>query len=272
MRHVARSPRYAPAVRTTEAVDRVALALEILAETSGEAGVSDVARRLGVHKSTASRLLATLAARGLVERTTSGGYRLGVGLLRYVGVALTGLETVSQARPVLEELSARTRETANLAVLDRLDVVYVDQVTGSHAVVTVNWVGLRRPAHASSSGKVLLAFGSDAVVERLLSRRLARLTERTITDPAVLRGVLADVRRRGFAATIGELEDQLSTIAAPVWSDRKVIAAVSISGPAYRLPARNQARLGRLVVEAGQAISARMGTSAPTGRGARTTV
>jgi DNA-binding IclR family transcriptional regulator len=246
-------------VRTTEAADRVALALEILADASGELPVSEVARRLGVHKSTASRLLATLAARGLVERTSTGGYRLGVGLLRFAGVALTGLDTVSQARPELEALSARTRETVNLAVLDGADVVYVDQVTGSHAVVTANWVGLRRPAHASSSGKVLMAFGDEALVERILSRRLERLTARTIIDPTVLRSVLADVRRRGFAATVGELEDQLSTVAAPVWSEGKVIAAVSISGPAYRLPPRDHARLGRLVVEAGQAISKRMG-------------
>jgi DNA-binding IclR family transcriptional regulator len=192
-------------------------------------------------------------------------------LLRYAGVALMGLDTVSQARPELEALSARTRETANLAVLDGFDVVYVDQVTGSHAVVTANWVGLRRPAHASSSGKVLLAFGDETVVEALLSRRLARLTARTITDAAVLRRTLADVRRRGFAATVGELEDQLSTVAAPVRVDGRVIAAVSVSGPAYRLPPRDHARLGRLVVEAGQAISKRMGRPAPTGPRERTT-
>jgi DNA-binding IclR family transcriptional regulator len=246
-------------MRTTDAVDRVARTLEVLAEAREGVRIADIARALGVHKSTASRLVGTLVGRGLVERTMSGTYRLGVGLVRYAGVALTGLDTVSQARPELEALSARTSETVNLAVLDRFDVVYVDQVTGSHAVVTANWVGLRRPAHASSSGKVLLAFGDEAHVERLLARGLERLTPQTVTDPARLRDVLGEVRRRGYAATIGELEDQLSTVAAPVWADGRVTAAVSVSGPAYRLPARDQARLGRMVVEAGRAISERMG-------------
>jgi DNA-binding IclR family transcriptional regulator len=151
-----------------------------------------------------------------------------------------------------------TAETVNLAILDRLHVVYVDQVTPAHTVVMASWVGRRSPAHASSSGKVLIAFGDPRTRQALLHRRLERLTSRTITDPTRLAKALDQTRRQGYATGSGELEEGLVTMAAPVLVDGRAVAAVSVSGPSYRLPARDLAQLARLVMNGAAAASHRM--------------
>ena len=246
-------------MRATDGADRVVQLLDALGAARDGLGVSDVARELDVHRSTASRLLGTLAGSGMVERdAATRQYRLGARLVGLAATAVARLPVVSQARPELEQLSAVTSETANLAILDRFHVVYVDQVTPAQTVVMASWVGRRSPAHASSSGKAMLAFGDERVRQALLRRRLEPLTERTITDPKVLRAALDEVRRRGYASSTGELEDGLVTIAAPVLVDGRAVAAVSVSGPTFRVPARDLPGLGRRVVEAAAAVGHRM--------------
>src|SRR5687767_10026531 len=134
-------------------VTRAVRSLELIAE-AGELGVTELGRRLGVHKATASRLAATLAQRGLIERDPSSErYRLGFGLIRLAGAAMAGLDLVSTARPVLEDLAGRTRETVTIAVLSGDDVVSIDQVTGTRSIVNVSWVGKRSALHTTSTGK-----------------------------------------------------------------------------------------------------------------------
>lgn len=246
-------------MRATDSVERVARTLEALAAAPHGVSVTELARALGVHKATASRLLGTLAAHGLVERDPSSRrYRLGVRLMSMAGGAFARLPIVSQARPELERLTALTSETSNLAVLDRFHVVYVDQVTPTENVVMASWVGRRTPAHASSSGKVLVAFGDERSREALLTRPLEALTPRTITDPGRLREVLSEVRRRGYALSVGELEDRLVTLAAPVLVEGRAVAAVSLSGPTYRISPREYAYLARVVMDAAAAIGHQM--------------
>jgi DNA-binding IclR family transcriptional regulator len=246
-------------MRTTEAAERVAAVLDLMGGEPEGLGVRDVARRLDVHASTASRLLATVAAAGLIERSgASGRYRLGVRIVGLAAVMVDRLPVVSQARPELEHLSSVTAETANLAIRDGFHVVYVDQVTPAQTVVMASWVGRRSPVHASSSGKVLIAFGDERARTEAAGRPLERLTDRTITDAARLRKVWAQVRRQGYAASAGELEDGLVTIAAPVLVDGRAVAAIAVSGPAYRLPARDVPQLARRVMDAAAAASHRM--------------
>jgi DNA-binding IclR family transcriptional regulator len=121
-----------------------------------------------------------------------------------------------------------------------------------------SWVGRRSPAHASSSGKVLLAFGDERGRDEVMTRPLEALTDETVTDPARLRVILDEVRRRGFARSIGELEDGLVTIAAPVLSDGRAVAAVSLSGPTFRIAARDHAHLTGMVVNAATSIGHRV--------------
>jgi IclR family acetate operon transcriptional repressor len=246
-------------MRVTDGAERVVTVLDALAAAPEGLGVSEIARALGVHRSTASRLLGTLASNGMVERdAATHRFRLGARLVGLAATAVARLPVVSQARPELEQLSADASETVNLAILDRFHVIYVDQVTPAQTVVMASWVGRRSPVHASSSGKVLLAWGDPRARQALLRRRLEPLTERTVTDPDVLRRALEEVRRRGYAASNGELEDGLVTIAAPVLMDGRAVAAVSVSGPGYRVPTRDLPRLGRLVMEAAAAVGHRM--------------
>jgi DNA-binding IclR family transcriptional regulator len=243
-----------------QSVSRALRALELIAE-DGELGVSELGRRLGVHKATASRLVSTLAERGLVERDASSEkYRLGFGLIRLAGAAMAGLDLVRTAHPILEELAERTRETVNLGVLSGDAVVYVDQVTGTRSIVAVSWVGRRTPSHCTSNGKVLLAYLDDAELDRQLSRPLERATERSVIDPEVLREQLRQVVSRGYAQTLEELEEGLNAVAAPVrQADGKVIAALSVSGPAFRMHAIDLPRIARITMDASVGISRRLG-------------
>nr|MBA3691418.1 IclR family transcriptional regulator [Actinomycetota bacterium] len=163
-----------------QSVNRALRALELIAEER-ELGVTELGRRLGVHKATASRLVATLAERGLVERDPlTEKYRLGFGLIRLAGAAMASLDLVRTGRPILEELADRTRETVNLGVLSGDAVVYIDQVTGTRSIVAVSWVGRRTPLHCTSNGKVLLAFLGEPERERLLVGPLERPTPRSV--------------------------------------------------------------------------------------------
>src|SRR5438094_2545092 len=156
-----------------QSVGRAISILETLADAGEELGVTELGRRLGVHKATASRLVSTLAEHGLVERSPdSDRYRLGLGLVRLATAATAGLDLIREARPVLDQLAEQTGETANLAVLDGKAVVNIDQVTPAHQVVNVNWVGRRTPLHCTSSGKVLLAHLPSRARTQLLPRSL----------------------------------------------------------------------------------------------------
>jgi IclR family transcriptional regulator, acetate operon repressor len=252
-------------------VHRALRALELIAE-EGELGVTDLGRGLGVHKATASRLAATLADGGLIERDpTTDRYRLGFGLIRLVGAAMASIDLVRTAHPVLEELADRTRETINIGVLSGSGVVYVDQVSSAHLIAGTNWVGRRTPLHASSSGKVLLAHMPESERQQLLARPLEAVAARTVTDPARLLRQLEEVRARGYATIQDELEEGLNAVAAPVRRlGGEVVAALSISGPSFRVRAVDLPRLGRLTIDAADAVSRRLGYTVRRGdRGLR---
>jgi DNA-binding IclR family transcriptional regulator len=243
-----------------QSVRRAISALEEISD-AGELGVTELGRRLGVHKATASRLVATLAERGLLERDpVSEKYRLGFGLIRLAGAAMAGLDIVRTAHPMLDELADRTRETVNLGVLAGDAVVYIDQVTGTRSIVAVSWVGRRTPLHATSNGKVLLAFMPADARAQVLAGPLESRTPRTVIDPGTLANQLDQVIRRGYAQTVEELEEGLNAVAAPIrQADGEVVAALSVSGPAFRMRPMDLPRMGRLVMESADAISRRMG-------------
>jgi DNA-binding IclR family transcriptional regulator len=239
-----------------QSVDRAISVLEILARR-GEAGVSEVASEIDVHKSTAFRLLGALETRGLVEQAGDRGkYRLGVGLIPLAGAVSDRLDVTRQGRQVCERLAAELGETVNVAVLQEQWAVNVDQARGPSAVSAHNWVGQLTPLHCTSSGKVLLAYADP----RPPLPALRRYTPRTIVDPAALEAALDAARATGVARTCEEYEVGLNAVAAPV-RDRygAVVAAVSVSGPSYRMTPE---RMDQIVpaLQAGAAeISRRMG-------------
>jgi len=243
-----------------QSVSRALQALELIAE-AGELGVTDLGRRLGVHKATASRLAATLADGGLVERDpVSDRYRLGFGLIRLAGTAMASLDLVRTSRPVLEDLADRTRESVTLGVFSNDEVIYVDQVASPRLIVSGNWIGRRTPLHCSASGKVFLAWLDAAKRDRLLAGPLEEITSQTVTDLASLRRQLEEARVRGYATLQDELEEGLNAVAAPVrQASGEVVAAIAVSGPSFRVRPVDLPRLGRVTVDAALAVSRRLG-------------
>jgi DNA-binding IclR family transcriptional regulator len=242
-----------------QSVDRALTILEVLARV-GEAGVTEIAGQLGVHKSTAFRLVSTLEAHRLVEQTTERGrYRLGVGLLRLAGATSARLDLVQEARPVCRQLAADTGETVNIAVLSESSALYLDQVAGSSALQPHNWVGQHIPLHATSNGKVLLAWLGDVELKDLLGR-LPAYTGLTITNKAALRKQLEVVREQGYAVAVDELEVGLTAIATPVRNAHgDVICSMSVSGPTFRLPPERVDVVLPLLIEASDELSHRLG-------------
>lgn len=243
-----------------QSVDRAIGVLEILAR-SGPATVSEIAGELGVHRSTAFRLLAVLEGRGLVDQLEDRGrYQLGFGIIRLAGATTARLDLVRESRPVCERLAAELGETVNVAILDADAAVNVDQVRGPASVTSYNWVGQRTPLHATSSGKVLLAHQPAARQAQLLDAPLERFTPNTLTDPAPLRAQLAEAVERGYAFTVEELELGLNAVAAPIrLYDGSVVGAVSASGPSYRLTPERVPEAAAAVVRAAAEISDRLG-------------
>src|SRR6476620_11475548 len=176
-----------------QSVDRALSILEVLART-GESGVTEIAGELGVHKSTAFRLMATLESHRLVEQTGDRGrYRLGVGILRLAGATTARLDLVQEARPICRQLAADTGETVNIAVLADGSALYLDQAAGSSALQPHNWVGQHIPLHATSNGKVLLSGLDESALDAALGK-LASYTPHTITGRAKFRDELKLVR------------------------------------------------------------------------------
>ena len=248
-----------------QSVDRAVAILEILARR-GTAGVSELASDIGVHKSTAFRLLGALEDRGLVEQTRERGkYRLGLGILRLARTVPGRLDLVGQGRPVCEELALAFGETVNLAVLRSHHAVNVDQSRGAAAIAAHNWVGQLTPLHATSSGKILLAHQPPDARKRLLDAAgLPKFTARTVTSRRALARQLTAALADGYAMTVEEYEDGLNAVAAPVLDHTgSVVAAVSVSGPAFRLGARRMADVAEALVAGADRISERLGYFGP---------
>ncbi|MEU5009785.1 IclR family transcriptional regulator [Streptomyces sp. NPDC021749] len=243
-----------------QSVDRAVTVLEILAR-HGEAGVTEVADELGVHKSTAFRLLGVLESRGLVgQEQERGKYFLAAGVLRLAGAAAVRLDISQEGAAVCRQLADELGETVNIAVLEGDAAVNIMQARGPASVTAQNWLGRRTPLHATSSGKALLAYQPAPVQDAVLSRKLPRLTERTVTSAEELRRELKEVVERGFAMAVEELELGLRAVAAPVRAhDGSVIGAISVSVPAYRLDEDRLPEVVQGTVSAAEELSRRMG-------------
>jgi DNA-binding IclR family transcriptional regulator len=221
---------------TVQSVDRAFAVLRQVA--SAPAGISDVARAVDLPVSTVARLLGTLESLGAVVRIgDSGIYGIGAGI-RALADAIDASETlVTRARPVLAELVARTGETSGVSVIDHDEVVYLDHIENTHEVTLRDWTGARLPLHVVSSGLVLLAAQPPQTVAAYLARPPARFTVRTMTQPAQIKRRLASIRRDGHAWTIGEFDDGITSVAAPVVDAHgATIAAIHCHGPSYRFP------------------------------------
>ncbi|MER3417779.1 MAG: IclR family transcriptional regulator [Chloroflexota bacterium] len=240
-----------------QVLSRAVTILEVLA--GGALGVTEVAERSGLPKSTAARLLTSLAEEGMVERVPGDvRYRIGPYLSLLAGAVRPGLSLGPLARPHLQELAQDLGEAAGLSIPDGFAVHYVDQVESPHPVSVRDWTGTRILMHAVSSGHVFLAHMHPDDLERFLAGPLPPYTARTFTTAAALRERLRKVQLDGYAWTCEEYAEGISSVAAPIVDvEGEVVAAVHVHGPSYRFPVPGQEeQIARRVVEAGLRVSA----------------
>jgi len=221
------------AFRPVESVERALALLGALSESEEALGVNELARRIEVHASTASRLLATLAAAGFVARDAEGRYQLGVKLVTLAEHVLSRLDLGALARPILAGLMERTGETATLSLPGEREATTVDSVPSKAGVVSMARLGRPSVSHATAVGRVMLAFGGGPLPRE---RDMRALTERTITARPQLEREIELTRERGYGTVFGEREPDVNAIAAPVWGrDGELAAILGVQGPASRL-------------------------------------
>ncbi|WP_406730060.1 IclR family transcriptional regulator [Streptomyces sp. NBC_01794] len=240
-----------------QALERAIALLQAVADSSPDGeSVTVLAARCGLNRATAWRLLFTLEAHALVDRDPrTNRYSIGFAMARMASAA--GFDIlVRRAHGVLEKVSEQTGETASLAVVQRLGLNYIDEVTPP-VILSAKWLGRQVPLHATSTGKALLAWLPEAEAEALIAERLVAYTDTTITDRARLKSELAQARARGFSVCVGELERNLYGVSAPVLDRRgRPFAVMSIWGPQDRVPQERFPDLGALAHGAAEDIAA----------------
>jgi DNA-binding IclR family transcriptional regulator len=220
-----------------QSVERVVSILKSFSASEPELGVGEISRRVGIPKSTVFRLLATLEEGKLISQNPDTGlYRLGIDLLVLANNAMISTDLQRVARPLLRHLVSDLNETVTLTVLDRQDVVNLELfVSSERMIMRVGWVGRRMPVHATSSGKAIIAFKTEEEQKSILPSELEGFTPQTVTNHSQLKADLLQVREKGYAIALEELEPGLNALAVPIRNhEGEVIACVSVSGPSHR--------------------------------------
>ena len=242
-------------------LDKVGKVLDLFSQQQPEWGVTEVAHILDIPKSTTSEIMTSLVTQGLLSHTSSGRYRLGWRLFELSQVLLDDTAFCVEARIAMQELVERWGETTHLAVLDGVQVLYVEKLQGTPAVqILLSRVGARLPAHCSSVGKVLLAHQEwQKVADQLEAQIATPFTPNTIVSLEILSSELAKIYQQGYACDREEVVVGLCCVAAPIHEPYgKVIAAISISVPAYRFYPQ-QEHYTEMTLKTAQTISHRLG-------------
>jgi IclR family transcriptional regulator, acetate operon repressor len=245
----------------SQAIERAAQLLVLVLEQDRPTTLGELARLTELPKSTTSRLVAALERNALVQRDSArGAIRPGPAVLRFAQRGVDDADLVALSQTVLHALAGASGETINLAVPGTTGVNHLAQVDSRHMIGAASWVGRAAPFHAGANGKVFLAFGT-AELPRM---PLKRFTAHTITDGAQLEGAFDTIRAVGYATAIDEIEVGLSAVAAPVHGASGVcVAALSISGPSFRLGASRLDQMGALLIEQAAVLSTRLGYPTP---------
>jgi DNA-binding IclR family transcriptional regulator len=249
-----------PKTRLSSVANAIRL-IKAFSDEQYEIGISDLGKQLQLPKSTVHRLASTLIDAGMLEQNAeTGKYRLGLVLFELGSLVRRKMDFSSEAKPYLMSLREKTGETVHLAILDHTSIIYVNSLESKHAIRMTMDVGVRKPAHCTAVGKVLLAFQPPEVIEKIIAAGLPERTPHTIVDADALRQELATIRSRGYAFDDEESELGLRCIAAPVRDYYgNVIAATSVAGPAQRLTKKVLMSYAPDVISAGEAISLRLG-------------
>jgi IclR family KDG regulon transcriptional repressor len=256
----------------SESVHTVERALDVLScfnSSSPELSMTQISEKVGIHKSTVHRLLATLEAKRFVQRDPiSGLYSPGKRLLQLAYLCLNQNNLVDIAPPFMRQLHDLHRETITLSVLDELDVVYVDVLESQQSVKLAARPGQRLPAFCTASGKVLLAHSSLDVVQKIFDQKLPAYTSHTIRDFETMRHVFKLACDRGFAYSEQEYEEGINAVAAPILDgNQRPVAAIAVAGPAYRLPVEIMLQIGPSIVVVANEMTRELATTSPARKG-----
>jgi DNA-binding IclR family transcriptional regulator len=251
--------------KTNYIIRSVSHALDVLEQFYGEAdelGVTELSKRLKLHKNNIFRLLATLESRGYIEQNkATENYRLGVRSLQLGQAFVSRMGLLRQAHPIMEALGRQCRESVYVAVARRGGMVPLDGVDADQPIRLVSRIGESLPMHCTAAGKALLAFESEDELKARLPEGLKRYTPNTVTDRQALAQQLRGVVEKGYAVDGGEYVEDIRSIAVAIKDyTGRVVGTLAVSGPAYRMSAeRIQKEMAPLVVKAGNELSARLG-------------
>ncbi len=251
-----------------QTIERTSLILDILGQSPQGISIRDLSEKIRLPKGTTHRLVSSLTYFGYARQDPrTRNYFLGLKLVELGNLLLSQLDLRKEAEPFLRDLAERTKETVHMVFLDRGEIVYIDKVELDHnpsGLRMASRVGLRNPAHSSAVGKVLLSHLAEEELNGLIKEKgLPKRTENTITDPAQLNEHLKSVQSQGYALDDEENERGIRCIAAPIFNEAgKAVAAISISGPAFRVTKKViQETLKKEVMETASKISQRLGFS-----------
>lgn len=246
-----------------QAVSHALDLLEQFHDDVDELGVTELSKRLKLHKNNVFRLLATLESRGYIEQNkATENYRLGLKALELGQTFIKQMGLLRQAKPILEEMVTESNETSYVAIYKDKHIVYLDVVETNLTVRVVSRVGSRLPAYCTASGKVHMAYMTDEELDDLLSGiEFVQHTSTTITDPEKMRAELEKIREQGYAFDDEELDLGVRCIAAPIRDyTRRIVGAISVSGPTMRVSnARAESELVPMVLKASEELSTRLG-------------
>ena len=257
----ATAPRKRPAPTRLSSVAMAVKLLKTFSEGEVEIGVTSLAKRLGVAKSTVYRLASTLVSEGMLEQNRDNEkYRLGIALFGLGALVRQRMNVSTEARQVMFDLREATGETVHLAILDGSQIMYVLNLESNHAIRMRADLGSRKPAFCTSEGRAILAFQTPEIVDRAFAQGFQPRTLKTITQPQKIRDALEQVRRDGYAREDEQCELGMRSIAAPIRNDTgRVVAAVGVAGPLQRITEDLLASYAPQVMNAASIISARLG-------------
>jgi DNA-binding IclR family transcriptional regulator len=237
------------------------LVMKAFSAEEAEIGISSLAKRLGLAKSTVHRLAVTLAAEGFLEQNPENGrYRLGLSLFTLGALARRRMDVSNVSRPLLGALRDKYQEAATLAILSRTSIMYLHNLESGRAIGIRAYIGDLKPAACTAEGRVLLAYSPPAVVAEVIAEGLVDRTPKTIVEVDAFKRALEEVRASGFAIDDEESEVGLRCVASPVRDiSGKVIAAVGLAGPTQRLTKKDLRSMAPDVVATGEAVSVRLG-------------
>lgn len=246
-------------------IQSVSHALDVLEQFNGNAeeiGVTELSKRLKLHKNNVFRLLATLEARGYIEQNKlTENYRLGLKCLQLGQTFIHQLGLLLQSRAILEDLAKATKESAFVAIRKGSGIIPLDFVESSNAVRVVSFLGMLLPAHCTAAGKIYLVFESEGGLSQTLPERLERYTEKTTVDRKTLVEQMKEIGELGYAVEQGEFSDEVSAVAVPIRDyTRMLVGALAVVGPAYRLTHESiRETIAPMAVQAGIELSKRLG-------------